>query len=123
MNSSAFSKIDHNYFYGLIELGMHFNNTNPSFYISSRFDDWVPGIYINRPIGTSPTPNFSYTPSSLFSGVSVNSTILSWLESLRTGNENCGRLVTAGPFYKSVLKNGKNTIEFLVYNNKGGSLF
>ena len=124
INSGAWDGTDHSYFYGLIELGIHINtNSSPSFYISSRFDDWVPGIYINRPIGTSPTPNFSYTPSSLFSGVSVNSTILSWLESLRTGNENCGRLVTAGPFYKSVLKNGKNTIEFLVYNNKGGSLF
>jgi len=51
-------------------LGIHLNKTenspstfshsNVRLYISSRFDDWIEGIWINRIPGSLPSPDFSY---------------------------------------------------------------
>ena len=113
INDNAF-KHENEYFYGLVELGIHLNKTENSpsvrLYISSRFDDWIEGIWINRLSGSLPSPDFSYS----------NKEYGFWVWGLSISkNFEWGELEQFGPIDSSKLVNGKNTIEFFVSNPPG----
>lgn len=100
------------YFYGLLEVGIHYNNDfSPKLFISTRFDDWIVGIYINRSVNNK-KPLYRYETDSPGANVGNN----------EKNKNNCS-LMQFGPINLNYLKKGKNTIEFLARNPVGDSFF